>query len=81
MDEFLRYLITEIVTNTDDLNIVKTEEPDAVVYTISLHSDDYGKIIGKSGKTINAIRMLLNVYNHNKESTAARKIILKVDEA
>ncbi|OGK20028.1 hypothetical protein A3C23_03530 [Candidatus Roizmanbacteria bacterium RIFCSPHIGHO2_02_FULL_37_13b] len=81
MDKFLQFLIEEIVDDVSGIHIIKSDEVDAQVFHITLSKDDYGKVIGKSGKTINAIRTLLNVYSLKKDVSDHKKIVLKVEEA
>lgn len=61
MEEFLKYIISQLVDKKEEVQISKTEENQTLVFTISVSSDDMGKIIGKEGRIVNAIRNLLKV--------------------
>ena len=62
MKDFLIYLVSHIVEHQED---VRVEEIDSgggsFQYTIQTNTEDIGKIIGKEGKIIQAIRNLAKV--------------------
>ncbi len=61
VEELLRYLTTNIVSDQDVVEVTLVEERDANVYEIEVSDDDLGKIIGRGGKTARAIRTVVNV--------------------
>jgi predicted RNA-binding protein YlqC (UPF0109 family) len=78
MKEFLHFILAKLVSDEEAISIEETEEMDDVLrFTIKLPEGDYGTVIGKGGKTINAIRSLLNVYQttHGEH----KKIFLNVE--
>lgn len=62
MQEFLHFLIAQIVDDVDSIAITQSSEGDTLRFDIKLSEGEYGKVIGKSGKTINAIKTLLYVF-------------------
>ena len=44
----------------DDVRLTEVEGERTLIYELRCHSEDVGKVIGKSGKTIGAIRTLVN---------------------
>lgn len=61
MKDLLLYLVSNIVDNPKETEIIETENMGATVYTIKLKKEDMGKVIGKEGKIIHAIRNLAKV--------------------
>ncbi|MEG0036796.1 MAG: KH domain-containing protein [Victivallaceae bacterium] len=59
MKEFLAYIIKNLVDNPDKVSIKEVEGTNTVMYELSVAQPDIGKIIGKEGRTIKAIRSLL----------------------
>lgn len=55
-EALVRFLVTSLVDDPDSVNIVKRVTGDAVTYEVSLHPDDVGKVIGRQGRIIKAIR-------------------------
>jgi uncharacterized protein len=61
MHELLELILKNITTYPDEVMIEMANEDGREVYTISVHPDDMGRVIGKSGKVIQAIRSLAHV--------------------
>ena len=62
MIDFLNFLIGKIVDHPDDVVISETALGDhSFQYTIKAHTDDVGKIIGREGKIIHAIRNIAKI--------------------
>lgn len=62
MKQFLEYLIGQIVENKKALEIEEvTLEENSFQYNIKSDTQDYGKIIGKDGKIIQAIRSIAKI--------------------
>ena len=60
MDEFLRYLVQQLVEYPDEAVLTHRESGGRVLFELSLRKSDMGRIIGKGGTTIKAIRELLD---------------------
>lgn len=62
MIDLVKYLVTNIVDKPDSVNITDTvDESNTHLINITVDPDDMGKVIGKGGKIINAIRELTRV--------------------
>ncbi len=62
MKEFLEYALKLIVDNPEDINIEENVLGETSVnFIIHAKSEDIGKIIGKEGKIIQALRNLLKI--------------------
>ncbi len=59
MKEFVAYIVKNLVDNPDKVVINEVEGTHTLIIELSVEKSDIGKIIGKKGKTINAIRTLL----------------------
>ena len=59
MDDLLVYIARELVSNPDEVNVKKTERGNTVVFELSVAPEDTGKIIGKNGKRVQAIRSIM----------------------
>ena len=59
MQEFLAYVVKGLVQHPDAVSVTPVERSGATVYELRLDPSDVGKIIGRQGATINAIRALL----------------------
>lgn len=61
MKQLLTDIIQSIATNPDEVVITEQPSDNGTTYTISVAADDMGRIIGKSGKVIKAIRSIAHV--------------------
>ncbi len=60
MRELLEYLARALVDRPEDVAIEEFEEEDGtLVLELSVHEDDYGKIIGRGGRTAAALRTVV----------------------
>jgi hypothetical protein len=59
MQEYLEYVVKGLVQNPAAVSVTPVERAGATVYELRLDPADVGKIIGRQGLTINAIRSLL----------------------
>lgn len=59
---FLKSIIVAIVDNPNDVVIHRTIDELGVLLEVQVHADDTGKVIGKGGQTIRALRTLLRAF-------------------
>jgi hypothetical protein len=59
MKEFIEYIAKNLVDNPDKVVINEVGGSHTLIIELGVDKSDIGKIIGKKGKTINAIRTLL----------------------
>lgn len=61
MKDTLNYIISAIVEKPDEVRVTEEENEGVVNFSIKVAPDDMGKIIGKEGKVIKAIRNLMRI--------------------
>lgn len=61
MTDFLIYLVTQIVDNPDSVVVTETLGEGITNYAIKVNPSDMGKVIGKSGRIIKALRDLARI--------------------
>ena len=60
MRELLEYLARALVDEPDAVSVEQFEEDDGtIVLELAVADDDYGKVIGRGGRTANALRMVV----------------------
>ena len=60
MRELLEYLARALVDSPDQVTIEEFEEDDGtLVLELSVADDDYGKVIGRGGRTAQALRTIV----------------------
>lgn len=59
MQAFLEYVVKGLVQHPAEVTVTQVPREGATVFELRLHPSDVGKVIGRQGQTINAIRSLL----------------------
>jgi uncharacterized protein len=59
MQAFLEYVVKGLVSHPDEVSVTPVEREGTTIFELRLHPEDVGKVIGRQGMTINAIRALL----------------------
>jgi hypothetical protein len=59
IDGLVGYLVTSLVEHPDDVRIEKRESTGATTYEVTVNPDDTGKVIGRGGRVIKAMRVLV----------------------
>lgn len=67
MEELIYNIISEIVEHKDEIKIEKFVKNAREHYILTVHPDDCGRVIGKKGTVINAIRTVLNSTTFSKK--------------
>ena len=67
MEELISNIVSEIVEHKDEIKIEKFVKNAREHYILTVHPDDCGRIIGKKGTVINAIRTVLNSTTFSKK--------------
>lgn len=57
-------LVKGVVINKDDISIKEFSSDDVITIEILVKEEDMGRLIGKNGKTINAIRTLCQASSY-----------------
>lgn len=55
----MEQVVKGLVDHPDAVNITEVEQERTTVYELRLDPSDVGRVIGRSGRTVNAIRTLL----------------------
>jgi predicted RNA-binding protein YlqC (UPF0109 family) len=74
--QFLEYVVKTLVDKPEEVKIDRTVDEMGVLLTLSVSSEDMGKIIGRQGNTAKAIRILLRVVGMKNNA----RVNLKINE-
>lgn len=67
MEKLIYNIVSEIVEHKDEIKIEKFVKNAREHYILTVHPDDCGRVIGKKGTVINAIRTVLNSTTFSKK--------------
>lgn len=75
MEEIVRYIVTSLVENKEEVIVTTENESEKVVIIkVQVHPNDLGKVIGKNGKIATAIRTIVK----SASSRSGKKFIIKI---
>ncbi len=74
MKSFVEFIAKNIVDDPEQVSVIQKEEKNTIYFEVLAPGKDIGKIIGRNGQTIKAIRTILNASG----SKLKKKIILNV---
>jgi len=76
MEAFLRYLVLNLLGTTEGMELTESRSQQKIVFRLKLPPEQIGKIIGKEGRTIEAIRNLLSAA----AARTGQKVLLQIVE-
>ena len=76
MKDFVTTVLRYFLDQPGDLRISDLDGEKTLLMEIRCHADDIGKVIGKSGKTIGALRVLTNAL----AAKSGRRVLLEIVE-
>ncbi|MDR1777759.1 MAG: KH domain-containing protein [Desulfovibrio sp.] len=59
MKDLVEYIVRALVDKPDAVRVDETEREQSLIVELWVDKDDLGKVIGKQGRTIRAVRALL----------------------
>ena len=74
--QFLQYVLYALVEDRDALHIEGSVDELGILLTVRVSDRDMGKLIGRGGQTVKALRTLLRIIGGN----SAQRINLKIVE-
>jgi predicted RNA-binding protein YlqC (UPF0109 family) len=69
--EFLEFIIRQLVEFPDEMMLTEIPSGKTMVFRLQLRQSDVGRVIGRNGQTIHAIRALLasSAARHGQRAT------------
>lgn len=74
MEELVRYIVENLVSNKEAVKITSENDNDDVVIKVAVAKEDMGKVIGKGGKIAQSIRAIVKTAS-NQNQTKARYFV------
>ncbi len=74
MKNLIEFILNRIVDHPADVAVEETEDDRGHLYTIHVHEDDMGRVIGRHGVVINAIRAIVKIRAIKENIRASVKL-------
>jgi predicted RNA-binding protein YlqC (UPF0109 family) len=75
MRYFLELVLGRLVTHPEEVDVEETGDDRGSLFRIRVNPEDLGRIIGRNGRTIEAIRSLLNAASRD-----GRRVFVEVED-
>ena len=73
--DIIKYIVQELVDHPDQVEVSEIEGKEIAVLELKVAKEDIGKIIGKQGRTAQAIRTILNAASAKAKKRTIMEII------
>jgi predicted RNA-binding protein YlqC (UPF0109 family) len=74
MKTLVEYIVKALVDDPDQIMIAERTGRNTTIIELSVAKEDIGKVIGKEGRTINAIRTIVNAAGASQK----KRVVLEV---
>ena len=75
MENFLEFVVRQLVEAPDDVVITRFEQGRRLVFKIEMRQSDVGRVIGRNGHTITALRNLLAAAAARTDQQVALQVV------
>lgn len=72
MREFIETVVKQLVDKPEEVKVNEVETEQRIIYELTVGEGDYGKVIGKNGRNVSALRTLVFAINAKQGGKRAR---------
>lgn len=76
MKDLITYIACSVVSRPDAVSVIESEDDRTVTLELKVAKEDLGKIIGRQGRTVRAMRIVLGAAS----AKADKRYILEIRE-
>ncbi len=75
MKELLTYMVQSLVDHPDEVSVVERETAGETVYEVRVADGDMGKVIGRQGRIVRQIRVLMKAQAQRQGKKVSVEIL------
>lgn len=75
MKELLTYIVRSLVDNPDQVNVTERASGDETVFEVRVADGDMGKVIGRQGRVVKEIRVLMKAVAQRKGEKVSVEVL------
>jgi len=79
MKDLVTHIVTALVDHPDEVEVKATEGTRATVPEVRVHPDDLGRVIGRDGRIINSVRILLGAIGMKLNKRFTLQVVKEYD--
>ena len=77
--EFVRFVLEQVCSDRSAVTVDMADDERGTLITVSVAPDDMGKLIGKAGQTIDALRLLVRTIGAREHVKINLKVLDPVE--
>ncbi len=75
MKELLTYIVRSLVDKPDEVSVAEREENGETVFEVRVADGDMGKVIGRQGRVVKEIRVLMKAVAQRKGKKVSVEVL------
>jgi predicted RNA-binding protein YlqC (UPF0109 family) len=75
MKDLVELIVRLLVDHPDDIRVTEVDGERTAIFEVRCHPQDLGKVIGKNGKTVGAIRAVLTAVAARQNRRAMLEVV------
>ena len=75
MKELLTYIVRSLVDKPDEVSVAEREEYGETIYEVRVADGDMGKVIGRQGRVVREIRILMKAVAQRKGKKVSVEVL------
>ncbi|MGI5935735.1 MAG: KH domain-containing protein [Oscillospiraceae bacterium] len=75
MKELLTYIVQNLVDKPDEISVTEREGDGETVFEVRVADEDMGKVIGRNGRIVKEIRILMKAVAQRKGKKVSVEIV------
>lgn len=75
MKELLTYIVRSLVDKPDEVSVAEREENGETIYEVRVADGDMGKVIGRQGRVVKEIRVLMKAVAQRKGKKVSVEVL------
>lgn len=75
MEKYLEAILSPLLLEPQELKITRSDDEMGVLLTVGIAQPDMGRVIGKAGETIKAIRLLMHIFGAQQKARVSLKVL------
>jgi len=81
LEEFITNVVKNLVDNSNEVEVSTVTTTKNIILQVYTNKEDRGKLIGRKGKTIDALKVIMNAVKNTKfKNDDFRKIAIEILE-
>jgi hypothetical protein len=74
-EKYIEFIIKNLVNHPEDIKISRIDGTKETIIEIRVHQEDVGKVIGKNGSVVRALRTIISAIGNREKKSYILEVI------